>query len=122
MAENTTSISLSIPHDLVEFLDNEAIRCNTKKSSIIQEELYNRMRRVKTEGRNLMFFPFILLSSGILMMGLSIFLIPVFFNGFIMLGVLGLASLFTGYLGVYTTFKQRGKTYKNIDVKDVKSQ
>jgi len=122
MAENTTSISLSIPHDLVEFLDNEAIRCNTKKSSIIQEELYNRMRRVKTEGRNLMFFPFILLSSGILMMGLSIFLIPVFFTGFIMLGVLGLASLFTGYLGVYTTFKQKGKTYKNIDVKDVKSQ
>jgi len=121
MVENHIPISLSIPHDLNIFFEGEAIRCNTKKSCIVQEELYNRMQRVKTERRNTMFFPLILLSIGILITGLSIFLIPIFITGFVMLGVLGASAILTGYLGIYTTLKTRVETYKNIDAKDVKS-
>lgn len=122
MAENTASISLSVPHDLNSFLEEEAMRCHTKKSCIMQEELYNRMQRVKAERKSIMFFPLILISIGILMMGLSIFLIPVFYMGFFMLGILGLAALLTGYLGIYSSIKTKVKTCKNIDVNDVKSQ
>lgn len=112
MAENHTPISLSIPHDLNEFLEQEAIRCNTKKSCIMQEELYNRVHRVKKEGKSRMFFPLILLTIGILLMGFSIFLIPILFIGFLTLGVLGVVSLLIGYLGIYVTLKKKVKHAK----------
>ena len=107
MAENTKPISFSIPHDLDEFLDVEVIRCSTKKSCIMQEELYNRMHRVKKEGRAIMFFPLILLSTGILIMAFSIFLIPILFVGFLVLGGIGVGSLLIGYVGIYKTLKKK---------------
>lgn len=112
MAENTKPISFSIPHDLDEFLEGEVIRCNTKKSCIMQEELYHRMHRVKKEGRAIMFFPLILLTIGILIMAFSIFLIPILFIGFLILGVIGVGSLLIGYLGIYKTLKKKVKHAK----------
>lgn len=107
MAENYTAISLSVPPELNDFLEQEAIRCNTKKSCIMQEELYNRKERVKNEGKDRMFFPLILLLMGLGLLCFSIFLIPIMFIAFFALGILGLVALLTGYIGVYTIFKEK---------------
>jgi len=107
MAENYTTISLSIPPDLNTFLEHEAIRCNTKKSCIMQEELYNRKERVKNEGKDKIFFPLILLLMGLSLLCFSIFLIPIMFIAFFALGILGLVSLLTGYVGIYAIFKEK---------------
>jgi len=107
MAENRIPLSFSIPHDLNEFLEQEAITCNTKKSNIIQEELYNRMKRKKNEGKDKMAFSLLLVVMGITLLGFSIFLIPVIFIMFIALGFIGMIALLTGYLGVYVVFKEK---------------
>lgn len=107
MAENRIPLSFSIPHNLNEYLEHEAITCNTKKSSIIQEELYNRMKRKKNEGKDKMAFSLLLVVIGITLLGFSIFLMPVIFIMFIALGFIGMIALLTGYLGVYVVFKEK---------------
>jgi len=107
MAENHIPLSTSIPPELNDFLEQEAIRCNTKKSSIIQEELYNRKKRIKNEGRDKMAFSLLLITIGMTLLGFSIFLIPILFVMFLALGLVGIISLLTGYLGVYVVFKEK---------------
>lgn len=111
MTEDRVPLSISIPHELDVFLEHESSILKVKKSSIIQEELYNRMRRKKNEGKDKLALSLLLVLIGITLLAFSIFIFPIVFVMFLGLVGIGFLSMFTGYIGMlHVVFKKQKKT------------
>ena len=107
MAENCNTLSISLPKDLQDLLEEETQGVHGKKSAIIQEELYNRYRRRKhilaTEKHALIFL------SLSIMMVLGVFsylLLPSSISFLPILLFIALVAVILCFAGMFLSFKK----------------
>lgn len=104
MIENCDSLSVSLPEDLKDFLEQESMELHMKKSSIVQEELYKRKHRKKNARYEQMAYVFLLFAIGVTLWFFTLLILPeIFFSIFM---TIGLISIIAGYVGFYLIYKK----------------
>jgi len=107
MAENCNTLSISLPKDLQDKLEEETQGVHGKKSAIIQEELYNRYKRRKhiiTAEKHALIF----LSLSIMMvLGVfSFLLLPSSMSFLPILLFIALVAVILCFAGIFFSFKK----------------
>lgn len=111
MAEEYGTVSVSLPNEWIVFLEDEAKEHRVKKSQIVKEELYNRKKRKNNEYKDSLAFSFLLIVIGTTLLFFTMFFYPIFTPSFILFIVcfllIGIATLISGYTGMYVAFKKK---------------
>jgi len=111
MAENCTNVPISLPPDLVVFLEDTARERRVSKAQVVQESLYYMKRRKNNEYMDRLAFSFLLIVIGTTLLFFTMIVYPVFAPTFILFiacfSSIGIAALISGYAGMYVAFKKK---------------
>jgi len=111
MVEKYSSESISLPQDLVVFIDDTARERRVSKAQIAQEALYAMRKKKNNEYMDRLALSFLLIVIGTTLLFFTMLMYPVFAGSFIIFVVcfllIGLAALISGYIGMYVAFKKK---------------
>ena len=111
MTENYTNVPISLPPDLVVFLEDTAQERRVSKAQIAQEALYHMKKRKNNDYRDRLAFSFLLIVIGTTLLFFTMLVYPIFDTSFILFiacfASIGIAALISGYAGMYVAFKKK---------------
>ena len=106
MAENCSTLSISLPKDLQDLLEEETQGMHGKKSAIIQEELYNRYKRKHIIAAEKHALIFLSLSIMMVLGVFSFLLLPSSISFLPILLFIALVAVILCFAGIFFSFKK----------------